>query len=139
MPQNSYKTKQRTLILKCLKDNKDRHITAEEIHEYLLRGGESVGMTTIYRNLDKLLKEGQLRRYELAQGQSACFQYVDGDIDCREHFHLKCEGCGRLIHLDCDDLAKLSQHIEKEHAFYLNSSKTVLYGLCADCKTQKDK
>lgn len=139
MPQNSYKTRQRTLILNCLKDNKDRHITAEEIHEYLLRSGESVGMTTIYRNLDKLLKEGQLRRYELAQGQSACFQYVDGDGDCREHFHLKCEGCGRLIHLDCDDLSKLSEHIEKEHAFYLNSSKTVLYGLCADCKTQKDK
>lgn len=133
-----YNTKQRSLILECLKENKDRHITAEDIYSFLSAKGEGVGMATIYRTLDKLLKEGCLRRYELSQGQSACYQYIDGEEVCHEHFHLKCENCGKLIHLDCESLTKLSRHIEQEHSFIVNSSKTVLYGLCSDC-ADKDK
>lgn len=128
-----YKTKQRAQVVECLKENKDKHMTVEMLIKYLSNAGVSVGRATIYRTLDMLCKEGIIRRYELTVDNSACYQYIDEHADCSEHFHLKCEMCGELIHLDCDHITELSKHIEKDHAFKVNNSKTVLYGLCAKC------
>ncbi|MBQ4095638.1 MAG: transcriptional repressor [Oscillospiraceae bacterium] len=128
-----YKTKQRAQVVECLKENKDKHMTVEMLIKYLSNAGVSVGRATIYRTLDMLCKEGIIRRYELTVDNSACYQYIDEHADCSEHFHLKCEKCGELIHLDCDHITELSKHIEKDHAFKVNNSKTVLYGLCAKC------
>lgn len=128
-----YKTKQRTQVIECLKENKDKHMTVEMLIKYLSQSGVSVGRATIYRTLDKLCRDGIIRRYELTVDNSACYQYIDEHSDCGEHFHLKCESCGELIHLDCDHISELSRHIEKDHAFRVNNAKTVLYGLCAKC------
>ena len=134
-----YKTKQRQQVVACLKQNKDKHMTVEMLIKYLSEDGAAVGRATIYRTLDKLCKEGVIRRYELSVDNSACYQYIDETTDCGEHFHLKCENCGELIHLDCDHIRSLSEHIEKEHSFRVNNSKTVLYGLCEKCADETDK
>ena len=68
---------------------------------------------------------------------AACYQNSGGKTGCREHFHLKCEGCGRLIHVECDELAKIASHMEKEHGFAVDSSKTVFYGICRECRKIK--
>lgn len=128
-----YITKQRTQIIECLKKHKDKHITADELASLLSQEGEHVGRTTVYRTLDKLCRDGLLRRYELAGENCACYQYIDSADNCSEHFHLKCESCGELIHLGCHRLGELSGHIEEEHAFKVNNAKTVLYGTCAKC------
>lgn len=128
-----YNTRQRQMIISCLKENSDRHMTADMLIKRLLQNGVSVGRATVYRTLDKLCREGAVRRYELSVENSACYQYIDGNADCGEHFHLKCECCGELIHLDCGHISKLSEHIEKEHAFKVDNAKTVLYGLCENC------
>lgn len=128
-----YITKQRTQIIECLKKHKDNHLTADDIVMQLLQSGEHVSRTTVYRTLDKLCRDGLLRRYELSGENCACYQYIDADDDCGEHFHLKCESCGELIHLGCHRLNELSSHIESEHAFKVNNAKTVLYGTCAKC------
>ncbi len=94
-----YKTKQGELIFGLLENNSDRHLTAEEICGMLRAAGTSVGTATVYRNLEKLVSEGKVRRYRLEEGESACFQYM-GDVECYEHFHLKCPGCGTVIHLE---------------------------------------
>lgn len=129
----SYKTKQRDQILDCLIQNKDRHITADEITARL--GGENapVGKTTVYRYLDKLVSQGIVRKYFIEEGKSACYQYMDNDSVCNEHFHLKCTGCGKLIHLECRYMGALDSHIREHHAFAVDHSKTVLYGKCIDC------
>ena len=49
------------------------------------------------------------------------------------HFHLKCTGCGRLILVECDYLGEVSKHVLEHHQFTIDNTKTVLYGLCADC------
>ena len=50
----SYNTKQSKMVFDILLENKDRHLTADEIFEKLRKSGESVGKTTIYRHLEKL-------------------------------------------------------------------------------------
>ena len=49
-----YKTKQRELIFKFLVDNKNRHVTVDEIIEYTRKVDSPVGKTTAYRYMDEL-------------------------------------------------------------------------------------
>ncbi len=132
---SQYKTKQKTLIIDCLRGTKGRHFTADDIAESL--SGQHVGKTTIYRHLDKLVSEGEVRKYIIDDKSSACYQYI-GDTVC-EHFHLKCTSCGELIHADCTFLDELSQHIGKEHRFAVDMSKTVFYGICDMCRCDNKK
>ncbi len=129
----SYKTKQKDRILECLINNKDRHMTADEILAALNRESPLVGKTTIYRHLDKLVSQGAVRRYFIEGGKSACYQYMEQNGVCKKHFHLKCVGCGQLFHLECDYLGEMDSHIRSHHGFYIDQSKTVLYGQCGSC------
>lgn len=137
--QKTYKTKQRELILACFKENSQRHLTAEDITDYLKQKSEAVGKTTVYRALDKLISEGAVRKYVTEEGKSACYQYIDENMNCGEHFHLKCTRCNRLFHVDCDYLNELGNHIFEHHKFTVDNTKTVLYGICEECrKNEKD-
>jgi Fur family ferric uptake transcriptional regulator len=129
----SYKTKQRDQILECLIQNKDRHVTADELMTQLSGDNAPVGKTTIYRYLDKLVSQGIVRKYFIEEGKSACYQYMDADSVCNEHFHLKCIGCGKLVHLECKYMGTLDSHIREHHDFAVDHSKTVLYGKCRAC------
>ncbi|MBQ8613885.1 MAG: transcriptional repressor [Ruminiclostridium sp.] len=131
-----YKTKQGERILETLIRNEDRHLTAEEICVLLKEEGAAVGTATVYRNLEKLVAEGTIRRYRLDEGESACYQYI-GDGSCHEHFHLKCLGCGEVIHLECDYLDELNSHLLEHHSFHLDRTKIVLYGLCCECRNKE--
>jgi Fur family ferric uptake transcriptional regulator len=80
---------------------------------------------------------GEVQKYTIDGTTSACFQYLGKDNRCHEHFHLKCEGCGTLIHLECGYLDKLYEHVLTKHQFDINGFKTVFYGLCHNCSAEK--
>lgn len=130
----AYKTKQSQEILSCLQFYRGAHVTVPMISQYLMEHGNSVGVATIYRQLEKLEKDGLVRKYILDGKAGACFQYIDEEHgSCEEHYHLKCETCGRLIHLQCKTLDSMADHIFTDHGFKVNSMKTVLYGTCQEC------
>lgn len=131
----TYKTKQKDLILNCLIKYKNQHVTADEIMGYLNKENAAVGRTTIYRYLEKLVSEGIVRKYLIEEGKSACYQYMDGNNECNEHFHLKCVNCGKLMHIDCDYLKEINCHVADHHGFQIDHSKTVLYGYCKACSS----
>ena len=64
------------MVFDILLENKDRHLTADEIFEKLRKSGESVGKTTIYRHLEKLCTSGEVRKFTGGDGDSACYQYA---------------------------------------------------------------
>lgn len=134
---SGYNTKQKEKLLDYLIKNKDRHTNVQEISAYLYAEGTPVGTATIYRQLDKLVESGVVRKYAFDGKTGACYQYIDSEKDCHSHFHLKCLSCGSLIHLNCDHLSEINSHIEKEHGFRIDSSQTVFYGICADCSGKK--
>ena len=127
-----YNTRQKENLLAFLVKNKERHTNVQEISAYLSGEGISVVTATIYRQLDRLVEQGIVRKYILDGKSGACYQYIEDD-DCHEHFHLKCTSCGQLIHIDCDFLAGINQHIYEHHRFSVDSSQTVFYGTCAQC------
>lgn len=130
----SYKTKQREYILAFLRSCGGKHITVVEIVRHLQDCGTPVGTATVYRNLEQLVEEGIVRKYVLDGKTGACYQFLEALPDsCHEHFHLKCTCCGQLFHVSCDYLSQLGMHLLEHHGFVVDHTKTVLYGLCADC------
>jgi len=134
MRPTDYKTKQKEIILNLFLQNKDRHLTAAEIVSYINKNDENIGTATVYRYLDKLVGNGTVRKYFLDDKSSACYQYIDPEHKCTEHFHLKCIECGTLTHLDCSYMQTLGEHILDEHGFTIDNSRTVLYGRCKNCE-----
>lgn len=130
---SSYRTRQREIIERYIKNYGSRHFTVDSLCAVLAEKGEMVGRTTVYRCAEKLTAEGRLRKYVQAAGESACYQYIDNSDHCHEHFHLKCEKCGSLIHMECKVMDDLGEHIKLHHGFDINPLKTVIYGVCERC------
>ena len=134
MKRNSnYNTKHKELLLSFLRENSDEHITVQEISVFMSNAGTPMGTATIYRQLDRLVEQGCVKKYILDGRSGACYQYMESDTDCNEHYHLKCVLCGKLIHLDCEVLNDINSHILQHHGFVVDSSKTVFYGQCEEC------
>jgi Fur family ferric uptake transcriptional regulator len=129
-----YQTRQGQLILDYMKTLGGSHVTVNQLVSRFAAAGETgISQTTIYRRLEKLLAQGKIRKYFLSDGEGACYQYVEEDQSCQEHFHLKCEVCGDLIHADCELLDTINEHLLADHDFRINALKTVLYGTCKKC------
>jgi Fur family ferric uptake transcriptional regulator len=129
----NYHTRQGQNILSYIKSLGGGHVTVNRIVRHFEDTEESIGQTTVYRHLEKLRAEGKVRKYVLGNDKSACYQYTGNRKNCREHFHLKCEICGSLIHADCDFLNEIGRHLLKTHDFQINMLKTVFYGICKKC------
>jgi Fur family ferric uptake transcriptional regulator len=110
----------------------DSHVTVHQLVRHFEHEEAGIGQTTIYRHLEKLAADGKIRKYVLNEGKSACYQYAGKDA-CHEHFHLTCEKCGSLIHLECNLLDEIQEHLLREHGFQINKLKIVFYGTCGKC------
>ncbi len=132
---SKYKTKQREILLGYLSTVPGVHITASDVCEYFKKQGASIGQSTVYRQLENLVDEGIINKYIIDGNSPACFEYVgeDSHEDTEVCFHCKCEKCGKLIHLRCDELEAIQGHLYENHKFKLDPVRTVFYGLCDDC------
>lgn len=133
-----YNTAQKEKIIEFLIKNKEKHTNVQEISAYMRSEGTAVGTATIYRQLDRLVESGLVRKFVIDGKTGACYQYIENNTHCREHFHLKCLCCGKLIHLECVQLSEISRHIAEHHNFAIDPSQTVFYGRCSDCLAEKD-
>ncbi len=134
-----YNTHQRQEVLTYLQNRAGEHVTAADICAFFKESGKPIGTATVYRQLDKLIEEHLVNKYIIDEGSSACFEYVDPEVHHTSCFHCKCTCCGRLIHLECDELEMLQAHLAEHHHFRLDPYRTVFYGLCEDCTLQKEE
>ena len=131
---SGYHTRAQEELLEYMRSTPGAHHTAAEIRDYFSAGGKPIGTATIYRQLERFVEEGMVRKYVLGIGESACYAYADHTASCAEHFHCKCEVCGKLIHLNCDDLKAIRAHLLEHHGFAWDAGKTVFYGVCDRCR-----
>ena len=139
MEKTSYKTRQRSDILGCLRENAERSMTVDEITQSLAERGCVVGRTTVYRYLDSLTELGKVRRFLREGEKSAAFQFVGDHNECSEHIRLRCRKCGKFVHLGCGFMKDANEHLLKDHGFCVDNEKTILVGICADCMKGDEK
>lgn len=127
-----YNTEQKKLLLEFLKKNHDSAYTIEEIALALKNQGASVGKSTVYRLMTKLVEEDQVKRQTLGNSRRATYRIII-DTHCHNHLHLQCISCGRVLHLDEKTSDELLSTVKSLNDFSISEEDTVLMGRCANC------
>ena len=132
-----YITKQQQAVLRCLKERENQALSAGELAQALRLSGCSVGLATVYRQLEKLAQEGTI--HKIATQDGALYQYCPHPEDHQSCFLIRCSTCGKVIHLDCAHLQALRLHLQAAHHFQMDPRQTILTGLCADCQQREER
>jgi Fur family ferric uptake transcriptional regulator len=131
-------TTQRVAILEVLNDRPGKHLTAEEIYDYVKIKYPEIGLATVYRTIqllselnviDKLNLDDGYVRYEIGGG--------DHEETSHHHHHLICLDCGNIYAFQDDLLETLEDRIRETMGFEVVDHEVKLYGHCKKCKANK--
>ena len=118
-------TRQRTIILEELR-KVATHPTADEIYAMARRRLPRISLGTVYRNLDLLAEQGEIRKIESA-GNSKRF---DGNI--HPHQHARCQKCGWVADIERHVPLPDTRHIDLP-GFTITAARLEFDGLCNAC------
>lgn len=128
---NPYKTKQKELILRKIRSSQNE-FTIKELFTRLNEADQTIGLTTVYRVVNDLVKNQVLVKN---MGSDGTLHYHTLE-KCEHvgHCLLKCESCGKLTHADCNELDVLSKHFKTKHHFEIDQKDITIYGVCDKCR-----
>ena len=129
-----YSTKQGNIIADYLQEHVNEAVTAKSACADLMRMGHDIGLTTVYRHLNRMARDGILRVSNPPGEKETYFFLQKGEIP---PIHLQCESCGRLVDIHCNTIRNLCLHLLDEHQFKVNTHKAILFGLCKTCRETK--
>lgn len=136
MRPSNYETTNKKLIVDTIKKI-DKKFTVKDIYNLINKKEEKVGMTTIYRELDFLLKSSQIIKIN-TNDNTAVYQFIK-HCDNGNCILLNCTLCNKIHHVDCNMLNKLNIHIKNEHHFKINNKNIVINGLCNNCMEEENE
>ena len=109
------------------------HATADEIYEAIARTHPNIGRGTVYRNLQRLCQAGKIRKVEVPEGAD---RY---DHLCHDHYHVRCERCGRLFDVDMAFMPDLAQSVRDSRGFVFTGHNITFKGICPECQKAPEK
>lgn len=119
-------TIQKDLVLKTVRELK-RHLTADEVYEFIKKDHSTIGKGTVYRNLGILAEEGEIRKIEIPNGPDRF------DFTIKKHYHVRCVRCGKIFDVDMDDTGDLKERIHDTHGIRFLDYDILFKGICPDC------
>ena len=124
-------TDQRIAVIKVLVNNKDQHLTAEEIHHLSQDIIPQIGIATIYRTVSELEKTGVIYKVEI-YGDSCKYRLMEVDENSM-HKHFICTQCESISDIDSEKFISVEKHIESKYKVRIESQSCNYYGLCNEC------
>ena len=106
------------------------HLSAEDVHQQLLRGDSRVSLATVYRTLRLLTTMDLLRELELPEGGKRFELATENDDD---HHHLICVACGRTEEFESPEVLQAGASAAEQFGFKLLSPRLTVSGLCPSC------
>ncbi len=104
--------------------------SAQEIHGRLRAEGERIGLTTVYRHLQRLADEGTIDVLRQPEGD-VLYRFCRSD---EHHHHIVCRICGRSAETDCPELAGWAEHLAESLGYSDVSHAVEVFGVCAGCR-----
>jgi Fur family ferric uptake transcriptional regulator len=119
-------TRQKQEVRNALLDGDD-FISAQELYAQLRAEGSRIGLATVYRNLNEMVRNEEADSFVATGGEQrfrACSQ--------NHHHHLICTECGRTTEIQ-PPLEKWVDRTAREHGFTRVRHVVDLFGVCGDC------
>ena len=108
-----------------------RHVTANEVYEFIKEAYPTIGKGTVYRNLDILVEEGALRKVEVPDGPNRF------DFTLKNHYHVECIKCGEIFDVDMETIPDLEKKIKDTHGMKYISHDIFFKGICLTCQKEE--
>jgi Fur family ferric uptake transcriptional regulator len=121
-------TRQRRAVAAAL-ETFDDFRSAQEIHDLLSRRGESVGLATVYRTLQRLSDAGEVDMLRTEDGEAIYRRCSD-----THHHHLVCRACGATVEVEGPAVERWTSAIATEHGYADISHSLEIFGTCRDCR-----
>ncbi|MFH1667477.1 MAG: Fur family transcriptional regulator [Candidatus Komeilibacteria bacterium] len=124
LPPGKRLTRPKQIVIDYL-SSKRQHITAEQLYNSLKKDKHSIGLATVYRNLNELSEMGLVQRISYA-GQPVFYEY------CHEpHTHFYCEQCHSIHDIQVPDNS--IDNLKYWQGHYIKEKKIELRGICERC------
>ena len=127
-------TETRHIILKAVLSRSD-HFRADQLVAQLTSGPERVSRGSVYRTLALLTEAGIVRT--LRNGEAHV--HYEHTIDRGSHEHMICDGCGRFIEFEPEEIAALIDRVCDKKRFMPREYRLVIYGHCQRCRAKGEK
>ncbi len=128
-PEKRRNPSRRNLILEHLQ-GVDRFLSSQEIHKQLKSRGESLGLATVYRQLEILVDEGHLDSIVSPQGEKL-FRHCG--VDESHHHHIICRKCGMTRQIEISEVEEMAELAAKRYKFTEVTHNLEIFGLCEKC------
>ncbi len=125
-------TIQKELVLKAVNELK-RHVTADEVYDFIKKDYPTIGKGTVYRNLGVLVEEGLVRKVEIPDGPDRF------DFTLKNHYHVRCVKCGEVFDVDMDVITDLEDRIRDTHGMEFLSYDISFKGVCPACREKNNQ
>ncbi len=134
----SYNTEQKRILVEYLTKHSEESFTIEELCLNITKQKScgSLGKSTIYRLIPGLVSDGIVKRFPSPNSRKFLYQLVSGK-DCPHHLHLKCTGCGKLLHMPHSLSQGVMSEIKSTNDFTIDSRQTILFGTCSECNKKE--
>jgi Fe2+ or Zn2+ uptake regulation protein len=129
---NRRETRQREAVLNALR-NIGAHLTAIQIFEAVRKEIPDISKGTVYRNLQVLEEDGDITKLHL---NGTLSRY---EIKQKNHYHFRCEKCGRVSDIDMPVDKDLDREAEKRSGLKISFHQLEFRGICKDCQKQAGK
>lgn len=126
-------TPRRESILAVLLENKDKHLSAEEVYNLVKEKAPDVGLATVYRTLELFSEFDIIHSMDFGDGRKR-YEYGDGRVSGHHHHHVICLNCGKILEVADDLLDDLEQRVSRELDFQVVNHQLKIFGYCRECK-----
>jgi len=115
-----------------------RHLSAEDVYFSVHKVYPHVGLTTVYRTLELLVRMDLVHKFDFGDGR-ARYELSVGSKGSGHHHHLICTNCGRIVDYTdfIEEEVKLLKETEKglsnKYKFKITNHLIQFYGLCDKC------
>ena len=121
-------TRQRAIVRDVLEES-DAFRSAQQIHHVLRSRGESVGLSTVYRNLQALAEADEVDTLRNEDGEVLYRQ-----CSMKHHHHLVCRTCGRVEEVKGPAVERWADEAAARHDFTDVAHTVEIFGVCPACR-----
>lgn len=126
-------TPRRESVLRVLLENKDKHLSAEEVYNLVKEKAPDVGLATVYRTLELFSDFDIIHSMDFGDGRKR-YEYGDGEDARHHHHHVICLRCGKISEMGEDLLEDLELRVSRELDFEVINHQLKIFGHCKDCR-----
>jgi len=127
-------THQRQVVLDVLR-GAGTHLDADQIYQLARRRATRLSLSTVYRTVAVLRRQGLVRELRLGEGRHR-YECGPGETGRPEHGHLICGACARVVEFTNPHLDRLQRDLQRRYHFRFDAAEVEITATCEACQSR---